>query len=185
MTRAFAAPRLAAALCFLVGAPAVAAPPEPAGYRLDDYRAPTPATLKGAKVIDAQAAHALWEKNEAIFIDVLPHPPKPKGLPKNTVWREPPRSDIPGSVWLPDTGYGELAASTQAYFEQGLARVAAGDRAKPLVFYCLADCWMSWNAGKRALALGYANVYWLPQGTDGWERAGYPLELRRPEPRLE
>jgi len=46
----------------------------------------------------------------------------------------------------------------------------------------MADCWMSWNAGKRALSLGYVHVLWYPDGTDGWAAAGYPLEERNPEP---
>ncbi len=35
---------------------------------------------------------------------------------------------------------------------------------------------MSWNAAKRALALGYQNVAWYPDGTDGWHEAGLPLQ---------
>ena len=27
---------------------------------------------------------------------------------------------------------------------------------------------MSWNAAKRVLSMGYANVAWYPDGTDGW-----------------
>ena len=37
---------------------------------------------------------------------------------------------------------------------------------------------MSWNAAKRALALGYAHVAWYPEGADGWAAAGLPLEKR-------
>lgn len=173
-----------ALLCLVgIGAHADAAPPEPENYRAENYRAPVPATLKGATVIDTKRAHELWASKGAAFIDALPHPPKPEGLPKNAVWREQPRNDIPGSLWLPDTGYGALAEPTQRYFEQGLARASGGDKQRPLVFYCLANCWMSWNAAKRALTLGYATVLWYPEGTDGWAAAGHPLEARTPEPR--
>ena len=48
--------------------------------------------------------------------------------------------------------------------------------ARLLVFYCLANCWMSWNAAKRALSLGYPNVAWYRDGTDGWLAASLPLE---------
>ena len=34
-------------------------PPEPQGYRMEDYRAPTPATLRGALAIDTSAATKL------------------------------------------------------------------------------------------------------------------------------
>jgi PQQ-dependent catabolism-associated CXXCW motif protein len=42
------------------------------------------------------------------------------------------------------------------------------------------ECWMSWNAAKRAVALGYARVHWYPDGTDGWAAAGLPLAEARP-----
>jgi PQQ-dependent catabolism-associated CXXCW motif protein len=159
------------------------AAPESDGYRTEDYRAPVPATLQGARVLTTQAAKAIWDARAAVFVDVLPHPPKPKNLPAGTVWRETPRSNIPGSVWLPDTGYGALAAATEDYLRQGLARASGGDRMKLLVFYCQQACWMSWNAARRALAYGYPNVAWYPEGTDGWERADLPVVAARPEPR--
>jgi PQQ-dependent catabolism-associated CXXCW motif protein len=160
-----------------------ATPPEPDGFRDKDYRAATPATLKGATVLSSAEAHALWESRRAAFVDVLPQAPRPKNLPKNVVWRDKPRYDIPGSVWLPDTGYGELAPVTLHYFIAGLKKASGGDAARPLAFYCQRDCWMSWNAAKRALALGYKAVEWYPEGVDGWREAGYPLEEREPEPR--
>lgn len=159
------------------------APPEPRSYRLDDYRSKTPKTLAGATVIDTQRAFEMWSAKQAAFVDALPHPPKPAGLPKDAVWRETPRFDIPGSLWLPDTGYGELSPSTLRYFESGLVKASANDKTKPIVFYCLADCWMSWNAAKRALTLGYKNVFWYPEGTDGWATAGHAQENRQPLPR--
>jgi rhodanese-related sulfurtransferase len=42
---------------------------------------------------------------------------------------------------------------------------------------------MSWNAAKRALALGYSNVAWYREGTDGWLASGLPLQDATPEPR--
>jgi PQQ-dependent catabolism-associated CXXCW motif protein len=158
------------------------APNEPDGYRIDNYHAPTPETLEGAEVLTTAQAVELWKAKAAIFIDALARPPKPEGLPKNVVWRDPPRKDIPGSIWLANVGFGELAASMEQYFEQGLARATEGDKSRPLVFYCRRDCWASWNAAKRALTLGYRDVFWYRDGTTGWEEAGQPLELREPEP---
>ena len=114
---------------------------------------------------------------------MLPRPPRPRNLPEGTLWRDKPRANIPGSVWLPDTGYGELAASMADYFASGLQKATGGDRARMVVIYCLANCWMSWNAAKRAGALGYSNVAWYPEGTDGWLAAGLPLQDATPEPR--
>jgi PQQ-dependent catabolism-associated CXXCW motif protein len=154
--------------------------PEPAGYRLDDYRSPTPATLDGANVLDVAAALALWKTGGAVFIDVLPRPPKPANLAPGTVWRDPLRHSVPGAAWLPNVGFGALAPETQAYFEAGLARATAGDRGKAIVFFCERHCWMSWNAAKRALAMGYTAVSWFPDGTTGWSEAGLPLQPVEP-----
>ena len=154
---------------------------EPDGYRLEDYRAPTPATLRGARVIDTEEAEKIWRDGLAVFVDVLPRPPRPKTLPQGTIWHAKPRSNIPGSIWLPDTGYGELAPVMADYFARGLEKATHGDRATLLVIYCLADCWMSWNAAKRALSLGYANVAWYREGTDGWAAALLPLADATPD----
>jgi PQQ-dependent catabolism-associated CXXCW motif protein len=148
---------LGVALIASCAAAASDAPPEPDSYRESDYRAPTPASLKGARVLTTEEAAAMWRAGDAAFIDVLPQAPRPKGLPADVVWRDKPRFDIPGSLWLPDTGYGELAPVMLDYFRRGLDK-ALGSRMRPLVFYCLKDCWMSWNAAKRAVALGYADV---------------------------
>jgi PQQ-dependent catabolism-associated CXXCW motif protein len=179
--------RLARPICLMLAlvAPAYGedAPPEPLGYRTYDYRAPTPATLNGARVLTTAEAEALWRAGTAAFVDVMPQAPRPPNLPPGTIWRVQPRQNIPDSVWLPDTGYGALAAVTEDYLRRGLERATRGNRAKPLVIYCVADCWMSWNAAKRALSYGYTNVAWFPEGTDGWQAAGLPLEEAKPEPR--
>jgi PQQ-dependent catabolism-associated CXXCW motif protein len=164
-------------------APGAAVPPEPSGYRMQEYRAPTPASLHGAKVLTTEQAHAAWQEQKTAFIDVLPQPPRPQGLPASTLWHPRPRFDIPRSIWLADTGYGALAPAMEAYFERGLSQASAGDHDRMLAFYCLENCWMSWNAAKRAMTLGYTNVAWYPDGTDGWIANGYPTEERDPEPR--
>jgi PQQ-dependent catabolism-associated CXXCW motif protein len=170
-------------LAFVVPAHAQDNAPEPQGYRTDNYRAPVPVTLAGARVLATGDAEAIWRAGTGIFIDVLPRPPKPPSLPAGTVWRDKPRFNIPGSIWLPDTGYGMLAASTEDYLRHGLDRASGGDKAKMLVIYCQADCWMSWNAAKRVLSYGYSNVAWYPEGTDGWQRADLPIAESQPEPK--
>ena len=54
--------------------------PEPDGYRTDDYRAPVPATLKGARVLATAEAEAIWRADTGVFIDVLPRAPKPRTI---------------------------------------------------------------------------------------------------------
>jgi len=157
--------------------------PEPDVYRMENYRAPVPATLAGARVLTTRDAEAIWRAKSGVFIDVLPRAPKPKNLPEGTVWRDKPRFNIPGSVWLPDTGYGALAAPIEDYLRLGIERAAGESKTALLVIYCQADCWMSWNAAKRVLSYGYSNVAWYPEGTDGWQRARLPLTESQPQPR--
>ncbi|MGI9409844.1 MAG: PQQ-dependent catabolism-associated CXXCW motif protein [Hyphomicrobiaceae bacterium] len=155
---------------------------EPSTYRMTDFRAPTPSTITGGRVIGDKDAMLLWKAKQAIFIDVLPRAERPKKLPKRILWRTKKRFNIPGSIWLVDVGYGKLSKERAAYFERNLTRMTAGDRARTLVFYCLRQCWMSWNAAKRAIALGYTNVIWYPNGTDGWTSIGGPLARSKPVP---
>ena len=159
-----------------------AAVPEPEGYRMNEYRAPVPATLTGGTVVDTQEAIRLHDDGVP-FIDVLPRAPRPQNLPKQTIWRPEPRKDIPGSIWLVDTGYGELAPVMERYLFDGVSAATKGDKAAAVLFYCKRDCWMSYNTAKRAIAAGYTAVYWYPDGTEGWQEAGRQLERREPEPR--
>ena len=155
---------------------------EPDGFRLENYRAAVPATLSGATVVATAELQALLADRAPILIDVLPAPRPPGDRRDDRLWRGKSRANIPGSVWLPNVGFGELAPEFEAYFVDNLARLTEGDRARRLVFYCQADCWMSWNAAKRALGHGYRNVVWYPEGTDGWAAAGLPLEPAEPVP---
>jgi PQQ-dependent catabolism-associated CXXCW motif protein len=155
-------------------------PPEPADYRTQDYRGPVPSSLAGARVVATTEAAALWRDQAAVFVDVMPRAPRPPNLPPGTIWRDKPRHNIPGSAWLPDTGYGELAASTEAYLQNALETLTAGNRERPILVYCLRDCWMSWNAAKRAVSWGYTNVIWFPEGTDGWGADDLPFAQAQP-----
>jgi PQQ-dependent catabolism-associated CXXCW motif protein len=153
---------------------------EPDGYRTDDYRSPVPKTLKGARVISAEEAERLWRGRSAIFIDVFPRAPKPANLPPETVWRDPVHMSLEGAHWLPNVGYGVLSPAFEEYFRTRLAALAGGDTGAALVFFCQKDCWMSWNAAKRALEWGYKSVIWFSEGTDAWQETGH--ELKRVEP---
>lgn len=174
---------MAAAAAWMVASTAQAEEvAEPQAYRVDNYNAPVPKTLTGAKAVSADEAKALMDTGSAVFIDVYPRAPKPANLPPATIWREPQHRSIAGAVWLANVGFGELSAPTQAYFDAHLARLTGGDTGKPLVFFCLRDCWMSWNAAKRAVAMGYAAVHWFSEGTDAWEESGYAITILTPVP---
>ncbi len=156
---------------------------EPFEYRMDDYRAPTPKTLEGAKVVTVSQAREIWHAGKTVFIDVMPRPVKPADLPNDTLWRDKVRETIPGAVWLPNTGYGQLPPDVDAFFRKSLEELTGGNKAKPLLFFCMADCWMSWNAAKRAIEeYGYTEVTWFPQGTDGWGFQDSPLVKVEPRP---
>jgi PQQ-dependent catabolism-associated CXXCW motif protein len=163
-------------------APNSVKPPEPAEYRTDEYRKPVPATLKGATVLTSDKAGELWTKKAAIFIDVYPRAPKPPNLPAGTFWREPVHHTIENATWLANVGYGVLALAVEEYYKTNLEKLTGGDKGKAVVFYCLRDCWMSWNAAKRALTYGYTNVNWYPDGTDGWQEIGLPVAEVKPVP---
>ena len=164
-------------------AAAASAVPEPDGYRMDKYRTPVPATLKGATVLSTAALQRLIAERQPVLVDVLPKTRKPKDRDQAQLWLEPTREHLPGSAWLPNVGYGELTHEFDGYFRTELARLTAGDPTRPVVFYCDANCWMSWNAARRAMAeLGYKDVYWYPDGVQGWKKAGQPLEAAHEAP---
>lgn len=162
--------------------PAQQTVPEPADYRMDDYRAPTPATIGGGTAVTTAELRQLMASQDVLLVDVLPLQKRPEGLPEGTLWLPKPRRNIPGSVWLPEVGRGALSPEVEAYFRDNLERLTAGERDRPLAIYCLAQCWMSWNAAKRAIAYGYRSVYWYRDGTDGWTAAGMATELSEPVP---
>ena len=60
---------------------------EPESYRSENYRSPTSATLRGARVITTPESQNLWIEGSAAFIDVLPNFPPPPDLPAGTLWR--------------------------------------------------------------------------------------------------
>lgn len=170
-------------LLLALAAPAFAeVPPEPEGYRGPPYAAPVPATLAGAEVADDARAAELHAAGEAVFVDVMPRDVKPADLPEGTIWRDKPRDSIPGAIWLPNTGFEMLAPAEEAYLQAGLEHATGGDLAKPLVIFCRAECWMSWNVAKRALGYGYGQVIWYPNGPEGWVTISENPPLQRLEP---
>lgn len=150
------------------------------GYRIAAYRAPVPTPPENVLTVDSAQLAGLLETG-AIAVDVFPAPRRPEGRPAEAIWIEPERQTIPGAVWLPNVGLGLLPPETAAYLRQALADVTGSSRDRALVFFCERDCWMSWNAARRARnELGYSRVYWYPDGTDGWREAGRPLAAAAP-----
>jgi PQQ-dependent catabolism-associated CXXCW motif protein len=107
--------------------------PEPEGYRTEDYRSPTPDTLRGGKVLDTAAAHELWKDGNAVWIDVLPASRRPSNLPPSALWMPLPHRDIPGSLWIPDIGRGVLNDELETYFRDYLSAATKGRLDAPVV----------------------------------------------------
>ncbi|MCP1649474.1 PQQ-dependent catabolism-associated CXXCW motif protein [Pseudomonas nitroreducens] len=148
------------------------------GYRQAQYRSPTPPSADHAVTLDTPALQALLKREpKTRLVDVY----RRTFLNGQFVEDEKHRN-LPGSLWLANVGTGTLEPQWQAYFEQNLSRLTEGDAKRPLVFYCRSDCWMSWNAIRRAHALGYSNLYWYRDGIDAWEQAGLPLQDAQPQP---
>jgi PQQ-dependent catabolism-associated CXXCW motif protein len=154
------------------------------GYRISHYRAPTPQSVPGGTTIGLEELERLTSQKAAILVDVMPSdsigPDATTG-----VWHiTKPRDHMHGSVWLPDVGKGTLVPALDNYFKSQLAKLTSSDLARPIVIYCQADCWMSWNAVKRAASYGYTQLYWYPDGTDGMRDFDVPLARADPVPLL-
>ncbi len=157
-------------------APAIE-PYHPAPYHsLTQLKAPV-----GVRKIGTDEALRLHESGQALFIDVMGAIFREESLDFDGEWLlNEPRADIPGSVWLPNTGEEQLKPIIERYYRENLERLTIGDKKAALVFYCIEDCWMSWNASKRAAEWGYHSVLWYRKGVDGWKEAELPLEERFP-----
>jgi PQQ-dependent catabolism-associated CXXCW motif protein len=155
----------------------------PEGYRMAEFHASVPDSVPAGKTITTDQLQSLLKKQPVVLIDVMPTPIKPRDRPNNLLWLPPVRYNIPGSHWLPNVGYGALSDALENYFKINLLRLSSNDKSTKVVLYCLADCWMSWNAAKRAATqYGYTSIYWYPDGTTGWEAAGLFLEKSSPLP---
>jgi len=153
------------------------------GYRIGTYRRATPDSAPAGQLLTTPRLQELIQKQSPVLIDVQSITVRAETAEFGFAWLpSKTRRHIEGSTWLPNVGYGELDARMKRYFQSNLQRLTKGDKDRALVFYCVVDCWMSWNAVRRASDWGYRNLYWYPQGTDGWEQAGLPLVVGIPHP---
>lgn len=147
------------------------------GYRMDNYRAPTPQTLPGGVVAEFEMVEGAVRGSGFQLIDV--YTSGAVADPISGAWSNmDKRQQIPRSIWLPGVGSGALDKQQEAYFRRNLEAVSKGDKNRGLIFYCMADCWQSWNAARRAIQWGYTRVAWYPLGTDGWsEHEGMLVDI--------
>lgn len=126
------------------------------------YHGPTPLQIPGAQVVQTRQLQAMLAgPRPPILIDVL---------------SEQGHLTLAGAVWLSGAGYGtNFFDPVQALIAPLLARLAAGDKTRPMVFFCAnSQCWLSYNATLRAVAAGYSRVYWYRGGVEAWVAAGLP-----------
>ncbi|MEE7455383.1 rhodanese [Methylorubrum populi] len=172
-----------AALSLLLGAAGPADSPvnvpEPDGLYTGPPRGYTPATLKGATVIDLKGLEGLLPE-KPVLIDVVLADRRPAGLPDDRPWLPTHRS-IPGAVWLPGAGGAPLPPDQEDAFLRRVAELTGGDPSKPVVTFCRPECWGSWNAGKRLIAAGYTRVHWFPLGVEGWQD-DHDTAVAKPDP---
>lgn len=153
--------------------------PEPEGLYTGPPRGYTPATLKGAAVVDLKGLEKLLPENP-VLIDVVLADHRPQGLPADRPWLPTHRS-LPGAVWMPGAGAAPLAPEQEEAFLARVAALTGGDKAKPVVTFCRPECWGSWNAGKRLVAAGYTRVHWFPLGVEGWQDS-HDTAVAKPDP---
>lgn len=150
------------------------------GYRIARQRAPTPDDIPPpATRIDAEAVARLIGEG-ALLLDVFGAQSSRFDELDGTWLVSKAHHSLPGAVWLPEVGRGRLSETMQDYLARNIARLRQGDR--PVVVFCVADCWMSWNAAQRLAAMGVAPVFWFREGTDGWREAGRALHPVEPVP---
>lgn len=155
---------------------------EPSGYWNGPINSPVPLTLSGGKVIDdAHRLRKLLNHSGTVIVDVSTAPRRPENMAPGAPWLPLPHRAIPGSLWIPGVGLGEIPPAVDEFFRQHLAAATGGDVARRLVIYCHATCWLSWNAAKRAIGYGYRNVYWFRDGIEGWKAAGFPTAIIEPQ----
>jgi PQQ-dependent catabolism-associated CXXCW motif protein len=171
---------------------ALAAPPpaahnnvaaaEPSGYWTGPINSPVPLTLTGGTVIkNAHDLRKLLRQGGTIIVDVSNAPRRPENLAPGAPWLPLPHHAIPGSLWIPGVGLGEIPVAVDDFYRQRLAAATNEHLARPLVIYCHKSCWLSWNAAKRAISYGYRNVHWYRDGIEGWKAAGYKSAVIEPQ----
>lgn len=141
--------------------------------RVTDYAAPTPRAVPGARTIRTPQLQTWLQRNapmRPVLVDVVGG----EG-----------HDSIPGAIWLPGAGRGRaFDDAIQAPLARALEALTGRSRVRPIVFFCAGvNCWLSYNASLRAVALGYTEMYWYRGGIEAWVDAGgdlAPLRLFLP-----
>jgi rhodanese-related sulfurtransferase len=141
--------------------------PATAQLRTAGYHSPTPLSIPGGKIVTTGELKALMEQNPRPYvIDVLGG-----GI----------HTTIAGAFWMIGAGAGDMSKEEESRFAKAIAAFAGGDKDRPMVFFCVdAECWLSYNAALRAIALGYTNVMWYRGGIASWRVGKNPTAQSDP-----
>jgi len=147
----------------------------PSELRMKQYRGITPECVPKGQTLDIPGLQQLLATEDPVLIDVWAIV-RSVDDDFGSMWLpNEEHYSLPGAVWLPNVGYGKVKPDIEQYLQDNLQRLTQGNKHKPLVFFCVMDCWMSWNAVQRVVDYGYTRVYWYRDGTDSWNEAGLPL----------
>ena len=152
-------------------------------YRGLPYHAPTTLVAPiGVERISAVELKRLINADKGtVLLDVYGAIFREESLDFDGAWLvSTPRRNIPTSIWLPNVGKKVLKLVVEKYFRDQLKELTHDDMNVVIVIYCVEDCWMAWNAAKRAHEWGYTNVMWFREGVDGWNDNGWLLEDSEP-----
>lgn len=145
------------------------------GYRIARYRAVVPGPPPGVPRVDARGVTRMLERGGAVLVDVYPAEGGVRD-PATGGWRlARAHETIPGAAWFPEAGRGSPDPAVERWFLGGVAELARAKPGRPIVLFCLADCWMSWNASLRLTRAGRRDVHWFAEGADGWRDLGRSL----------
>lgn len=152
------------------------------GYRITHYRAVVPIAPEGVDRLSIGDVVKMARTGRAILVDVSPA----EGGIRDTVtgrWHlAMSHETIPGAHWFPEAGRGQLVDGIERWFVDGVKHLQSNRRDRSIVVFCLADCWMSWNAARRLHGAGLYNVKWFAEGIDGWRENGRTLVRARLDP---
>lgn len=162
------------------------------GYRSARFRAPVDRDPAPALPITTAQARALHPGRDALFLDVLPAAGARRDSRTGAWTLAEPHETIAGALWFPETGFSPPEPVLWRALDAAVARFARHHPGRPVVVFCRADCWMSWNVARRlarTLASGRAGregaappVRWFDEGIEGWVEAGGTLVAASPVP---
>ena len=129
--------------------------------RSSAFHAPTPTSIPGGQLVTTgQLAAAMQNGQQMLIIDVL-------------------GSDytLPNALSAPAMATpGNYRDRIQQQTSNWLGQITGNNPQVPIIVACSDPfCWLSYNAGLRAIAAGYQNVYWYRGGHRAWKLAGLPL----------